>query len=187
MEDPDWKYDLAPEIMNGKNVDDFIDADLERRLQELEEEEEMLLLGRPINDEDIEEETDLNVLEAQKQISSKKAALKIQHRMKVNKKAYPKNKELQDFESILGTHGKQVEGVHERFKKRSKPKPLTSMYAKDQKKIDIESGGDNGDGVFMDDEDHPVTHRKIEKKLRSFSRSRSKGAKREMSAHEKVN
>ena len=42
LDNPDWKYDLVPEIMDGKNIGDFVDADILERLEELEREEEML-------------------------------------------------------------------------------------------------------------------------------------------------
>lgn len=38
----EWKYDKLPEIMDGKNVYDFIDPDIEAKLNALEEEEERL-------------------------------------------------------------------------------------------------------------------------------------------------
>jgi hypothetical protein len=42
LEDPSWKYDIIPEIMDGKNVADFIDPDIAERLDALEREEERL-------------------------------------------------------------------------------------------------------------------------------------------------
>ena len=36
----EWRWDVIPEIMDGKNVADFVDVDIERQLQLLEEEEE---------------------------------------------------------------------------------------------------------------------------------------------------
>ncbi|KAF8822149.1 putative nucleolar GTP-binding protein 1 [Cardiosporidium cionae] len=39
-----WKYDVIPEMFNGKNIADFIDPDIERKLQELEKEEELLMM-----------------------------------------------------------------------------------------------------------------------------------------------
>lgn len=42
LEDPDWKHDRVPEVLNGKNVYDFIDPDIESKLAALEEEEEKL-------------------------------------------------------------------------------------------------------------------------------------------------
>ena len=42
LDDDDWKYDIVPEIYNGKNVADFIDPDIDERLAELEREEDEL-------------------------------------------------------------------------------------------------------------------------------------------------
>lgn len=39
LEDPAWKYDIMPEIMDGHNVLDFVDPDIEAKLAELEREE----------------------------------------------------------------------------------------------------------------------------------------------------
>ena len=38
----DWKFDRIPEIMDGKNVADYVDADIEARLDALEQEEDQL-------------------------------------------------------------------------------------------------------------------------------------------------
>eukprot|EP00054_Salpingoeca_dolichothecata_P018244 m.111796 g.111796 ORF g.111796 m.111796 type:complete len:648 (+) comp22795_c0_seq3:65-2008(+) len=40
LANPEWKYDVIPEIVDGKNVADFIDPDIMARLEALEEEEE---------------------------------------------------------------------------------------------------------------------------------------------------
>lgn len=42
LENPDWKADVIPEIMDGKNVADFIDPDILEKLEALEREEEKL-------------------------------------------------------------------------------------------------------------------------------------------------
>ena len=47
LENPDWKDDIWPEIMNGKNVFDYIDVDIKEKLQRLEEEEENYLKNHP--------------------------------------------------------------------------------------------------------------------------------------------
>ena len=39
---PEWKHDIVPEIINGHNVMDFVDPDIEARLIALEREEEQL-------------------------------------------------------------------------------------------------------------------------------------------------
>lgn len=42
LHNQEWAGDAIPEIMDGKNVADFVDPDIERRLEELEKEEEQL-------------------------------------------------------------------------------------------------------------------------------------------------
>ncbi|KAI8643841.1 GTP binding protein 4 [Parasitella parasitica] len=42
LEDDDWKYDTIPEFLDGHNVADFIDPEIEEKLEALEREEERL-------------------------------------------------------------------------------------------------------------------------------------------------
>lgn len=42
LEDEDWRYDVMPEMFDGKNVLDYIDSDILEKLNELEQEEEVL-------------------------------------------------------------------------------------------------------------------------------------------------
>merc|ERR1712226_1620303 len=42
LKQDDWKFDAIPEILNGKNIADYIDPDIEARLELLEKEEEQL-------------------------------------------------------------------------------------------------------------------------------------------------
>jgi nucleolar GTP-binding protein len=32
LENPEWKYDVIPEIMDGKNIFDFVDKDILEKL-----------------------------------------------------------------------------------------------------------------------------------------------------------
>jgi nucleolar GTP-binding protein len=57
MANDEWKTDIIPEIMNGKNVADFIDPEIEEKLNMLELEEERLIASGFYNS-DIESETD---------------------------------------------------------------------------------------------------------------------------------
>lgn len=43
LDNPDWKYDVIPEFLDGKNVYDFIDPDIDAKLEALEREEALLL------------------------------------------------------------------------------------------------------------------------------------------------
>ena len=40
LEKPEWRYDVIPEILDGKNIADFVDPDIVAKLAALEEEEE---------------------------------------------------------------------------------------------------------------------------------------------------
>ena len=42
LENDGWKYDIMPEIMDGRNVADFVDPDIEAQLAQLEKEEDAL-------------------------------------------------------------------------------------------------------------------------------------------------
>lgn len=42
LEDDSWKYDIMPEIMDGRNVADFVDPDIEAQLAQVEKEEDAL-------------------------------------------------------------------------------------------------------------------------------------------------
>merc|ERR1719310_1755222 len=52
LEDPKWKYDVVPEIMDGKNIADFVDPDIDRKLAELEKEEALLSAEAKLNDDE---------------------------------------------------------------------------------------------------------------------------------------
>ena len=40
LDNDDWNLDVIPEIIDGKNIADFLDPDIEQRLAELEAQEE---------------------------------------------------------------------------------------------------------------------------------------------------
>lgn len=56
LEEDEWRFDTVPEIMDGKNVVDFFDPDIEARLQALEEEEARLEATGAYEEEFDEEE-----------------------------------------------------------------------------------------------------------------------------------
>lgn len=57
LEEDEWKFDKIPEIMDGKNVFDFVDPDIETKLMNLEEEEDALAEQAAL---DPDEESDLD-------------------------------------------------------------------------------------------------------------------------------
>lgn len=40
LQNPDWNHDVIPEIINGHNIADFVDPDVEAKLLELDMEED---------------------------------------------------------------------------------------------------------------------------------------------------
>ena len=48
LQDPQWRHDMMPEIMDGHNVLDFVDPDIEAQLAALEKEEEELAAAAAI-------------------------------------------------------------------------------------------------------------------------------------------
>jgi len=50
LKDPSWRNDVIPEIMDGANIADFVDPEIEAKLAELEAEEELLLQQAADND-----------------------------------------------------------------------------------------------------------------------------------------
>ncbi len=135
LEDDSWKFDRWPEFYLGKNVMDFYDPDIEEKLKKLEEEEDKLLeMERNENDlmqDDDESENSDGVTEEDlrrslKEVRSKKAILKLQHKMKKNLRARSKNKNLADFEDHLEKKGidANIENIRSRVKQRKSIKEL---------------------------------------------------------------
>jgi len=86
LENDDWKYDKVPEIFDGHNVADFVDPDIEERLNELErEEEEYAEEEANAMDSDDGDELNEEELELLKKIKNRKSALVIEHRQKKSK------------------------------------------------------------------------------------------------------
>lgn len=51
MDVDEWAFDKVPEIMDGMNVADFVDQDIDAKLRDLEKEEEEILREMCIRDE----------------------------------------------------------------------------------------------------------------------------------------
>lgn len=75
----DYKYDVIPEIMNGKNIADFVDPEIEEKLLSLEQEEEEKMTRGDYDVPEIDPE-DLEIERLNKQVQEKRklATLKSQ-------------------------------------------------------------------------------------------------------------
>jgi len=79
----EWKFDSIPEIMNGKNIADYIDADIEKRLADLEAEEEQAIQEYEAAQMENPEESDLEEEEeaAVMAIRDRKKTIKLMRNM----------------------------------------------------------------------------------------------------------
>ena len=91
LENPEWKYDIWPEFMDGKNVFDFVDKDILKKVEALEKEEEEILkngdkgLDLEDNDnmDDGEESSELSddLIEAHEKLVQNLKTIKERHKL----------------------------------------------------------------------------------------------------------
>ncbi|KAI8821115.1 P-loop containing nucleoside triphosphate hydrolase protein [Fimicolochytrium jonesii] len=81
LDDPEWRYDTIPEIMDGKNVMDFVDPDIEAKLDALEREEDRLIAEGFYNEEEeILDDDAIALKEAAKEVRAKTDLIVQAHR-----------------------------------------------------------------------------------------------------------
>ncbi|KAI0222351.1 Nucleolar GTP-binding protein 1 [Massospora cicadina] len=86
LQEEAWKYDAVPEIMDGKNVADFIDPDIFERLEALEREEEALEReGAYVSEQEMEDPDEEIIRAAASKIREKKQILIKASRIERNK------------------------------------------------------------------------------------------------------
>ena len=89
LENPDWKYDIWPEFMDGKNVFDFVDKDILKKVEALEKEEEIAQRGDmgldddENNMDDGEESSELSedLIEAHEKLMKNVKTIKERHKL----------------------------------------------------------------------------------------------------------
>lgn len=86
LRNDDWTQDAIPEIWNGKNIADFVDPEILKRLEALEQEEDEAMENNVPMDED-EDMSDLDDEQKDKlaRIRDKKAIIVAEHRQNKNK------------------------------------------------------------------------------------------------------
>jgi len=82
LKDSSHRYDDIPEIMDGKNVADFVDPDIMEKLEELEKEEEAREAAGEYEPEPEEDEETQHIRQQAAAIRSKKASLRVESREK---------------------------------------------------------------------------------------------------------
>ncbi|KAF9970783.1 Nucleolar GTP-binding protein 1 [Actinomortierella ambigua] len=118
LESDEWKHDTIPEIWEGHNIADFIDADIQEQLDELEREEERLEAegfyksdDEELNSEDEALEATANAIRERNSITQIEARLKtVKNRPTLPKTAIKRKvSEVADHFESLGLDGTEVE------------------------------------------------------------------------------
>lgn len=128
LEDDEWKNDIMPEILDGRNVYDFLDPDIAAKLQALEEEEEKLNAEGFYNSDDEETYEGFEVDEVD-DIKDKAQWIREKQKMMIaearnrkslkNKAIMPRSKMVKSFgqmEKHMATLGHDMSALQDKHK-----------------------------------------------------------------------
>ncbi|CAG9461871.1 unnamed protein product [Pedinophyceae sp. YPF-701] len=110
LREDDWRWDVIPEIMDGKNIADYVDPDIDARLEELEQEEARLAEEWEAAAEKVRAAEAANALgeeeaELLDKIKDRKKQLTIEHR---------RRKKAQQSKSVMPRTAAAAEATGER-------------------------------------------------------------------------
>lgn len=88
LKEDEWKHDIIPEIMNGKNIADFVDPSVLEMLAKLEEEELEILNRMEVEGDGDVPALDDETMEAYRRIKEKIALAKLKHKIDTTKGAH---------------------------------------------------------------------------------------------------
>ncbi|PNS14659.1 hypothetical protein CAC42_1681 [Sphaceloma murrayae] len=128
LENEDWKNDNMPEVLNGKNVYDFIDPEIEQKLAALEDEEARLEAeGYYDNDEPLDDLEESEIRYKAELIREKQQLIRNEAKMRKslkNRAVIPRSKKavnLNKMEKGLEDLGFDPSSISERARSRSRP------------------------------------------------------------------
>lgn len=128
MEEDEWRFDTIPEIMDGKNVMDFFDPEIEERLKALDDEEaELEARGAYMLEEDIDEIDEEEML-LYETIKDKEAIARKDHHLKtgsVPRKISTRGRNQESIRDHLESVGLESEGVVESTRGRKRTRDLS--------------------------------------------------------------
>lgn len=143
LENDEWKHDKVPEILNGRNVADYIDPDIEAKLAELEAEEERLEAeGFYASESESEDAEEAKIRMLAAQIREKKALMRNEARSKRsirNKALMPRNKirrPLAAMDDKLDELGFDTRGIVSRARSQSRGRPAARSEAGEAMEVD---------------------------------------------------
>ncbi|KIM45613.1 hypothetical protein M413DRAFT_65754 [Hebeloma cylindrosporum] len=174
LANPEWKMDIIPEIMDGKNIADFIDPDIAEKLEALEREEEKLQAeGFYDSDSDIfDSDDEREAQEAQSALSHKIKSQSIK-KSKKNQARLPRTaglRTLSELTSELTKAGLDPSRIQERAEMIAKLQGAKRKRDdddddedEDEEMGDIDADAERGDGEgWMDvDEDEGAPKKRV--------------------------
>jgi nucleolar GTP-binding protein len=157
LENDEWKYDKVPEVIDGKNIWDYVDPDIERKLLELEREQDEFL---GIEEEHIIDAQELEEVKALDQVKKTIPMLKMEAKIKRHVRVKKHVADLASIKRKLEEKGQNSQKVIERTKNN-----LTKRNAKVN-----QANANNG----MEIEDDATTNDRSLSRRRSESRARER-------------
>lgn len=150
LEDDAWKYDIMPEIMDGHNIADFIDPDIDAKLEALEREEEEAAARAAEQGIGMEDELTPEEIETLGAIRHRKAKLVADHRRKrktgTNAAQMPRTADAERsrtstrMDKELSGMGLDPSAAIERARSQSRGRDLHKKRARSQSEISKEQG-----------------------------------------------
>ncbi|KAN0111996.1 P-loop containing nucleoside triphosphate hydrolase protein [Russula decolorans] len=145
----EWKSDIIPEIMDGKNIADFVDPDIAEKLDALEREEEMLEAEGFYEDHE-------DMVDSDDEREAAAAKIALGHKMEAQRKKKIKNKArlprtaglrtLSDLTTDLTKAGIDPSRVQERAVMIAKIRAAGHKRKRDEDGMDVDGNGVDEDG-----------------------------------------
>ena len=175
LENPEWKYDIWPEFMDGKNVFDFVDKDILKKVQELEKEEEEILnredkglgLDNDENMDDGEESSELSedLIEAHDKLMQDLKTIKERHKL-VKRSKLPSrligesatDKFMAEVRPDLKQKAEKIKLLSQKMRREQKDKVRNNL--KKDAGIDEEENIEDSDDMDIEEEDKKIVKKK---------------------------
>eukprot|EP00408_Alexandrium_pacificum_P034187 CAMPEP_0171292310 /NCGR_PEP_ID=MMETSP0790-20130122/72093_1 /TAXON_ID=2925 /ORGANISM="Alexandrium catenella, Strain OF101" /LENGTH=728 /DNA_ID=CAMNT_0011762043 /DNA_START=16 /DNA_END=2199 /DNA_ORIENTATION=+ len=147
LEDQGWKYDVIPEIMDGKNIADFVDPDIDKKLLELEREEALLMEEAKVrNDEKVlgeYQKTEVLLDEMHSRMRQKRLERRL-NKSSTNHHPTMRKARLRAAEVEKELNDKGLDGSKVRGRSSSRKRSLSLLG---KRKRDATAGGEEGGSV----------------------------------------
>ena len=168
LENPDWNYDIWPEIMDGKNVYDFVDKDILKKVEALENETENNNNGLELDDDEMDDESSElsdDLIEAHEQVMKNQKIISEKHKL-VKKSKVPSrlagntatDKFMEEVRPDLKEKAEKVKLLSHKLRREQKEKLRNSL--KKDAGVDIEDEKVDEENMDIDEDNEMPTKKK---------------------------